>query len=47
MPRLQRRSVEMLDDNSGEVVPAAGVKIQIAKWKAEHRDFYRRGFHRR
>ncbi len=31
--------VEMLDDNSGEVVPAAGVKIQIGRWTAEHRAF--------
>ncbi len=32
-------SVEMLDDNSGDVVPATGVKIQIAKWTAERRTF--------
>lgn len=31
--------VEMLNDNSGEVVPAAGVKIQIARWGADLRTF--------
>jgi hypothetical protein len=31
--------VEMLDDNSGEVVPAAGMRIQVERWTAEDRAF--------
>jgi hypothetical protein len=31
--------VEMVDEDSGEVIPAARVKIQIERWTAEHRMF--------
>ncbi len=36
---LPAQQVETLDAESGEVIPASGVKIHVEKWSAENRDF--------